>query len=129
MTEVGHGNLECLYVLQRRVDAGQGTERDLELIRARNDGGFHWRFDTYFKRMPDGSVRLRTWRHGHDGFPTYEDRTIPPSEWASIVASVSKSGETSESYQGTLTFHMGNIPYPSPGRLVPPHGSGPDNLP
>lgn len=94
---------------------------------------FHWKHGWYFSRLSDGSVEVRN--HGDYNKPdpnhaAGDGRTtlvIPPEEWASIVASVSKSGETSESYHGTLAFHTGSIPYPSPGRPVPPHGSGPDN--
>lgn len=102
--QIGHHDLECLYILQRRVDAGQGTERDLELLKERHDGGFHWKFDTYFKRLSDGSVRLRTWRCGHDGFPTYDDRTIDAMSWASIICSVSAEGETSERWNAAQDF-------------------------
>jgi hypothetical protein len=103
--EVHQDDLECLAILQRRVNAGQGTARDLELIAARNDGGFHWKNDTYFKRLPDGSVRLRVWRVGHDGFPTYDDRTIDPASWASIVCFVSAEGETGQRWNAAQDFH------------------------
>lgn len=98
-------DVESLAILQRRVNAGQGTERDFQLIAARNDGGFHWQRDTYFKRLPDGSVRLRTWRTAPDGFPTYDDRTIDPMSWASIVCSVSAEGETGERWSAAQDFH------------------------
>lgn len=107
--EVTQDSLECLHILQRRVNAGQGTQRDLDLVAARNDGGFHWRNDTYFKRLPDGSVRVRTWRRAHDGFPTFDDRTIPAAEWASIVCSVSADGETGERWNAAQDFH-GRLP-------------------
>jgi hypothetical protein len=81
---------------------------------------YHWREGIYFSRMESGDVRIHK-------APALIDMLIPANEWASIVSSVSKGGETSESYSGTLAFHTGSIPYPSPGRLVPNHGSGPDN--
>lgn len=91
---------------------------------------FHWRNGWYWTRLADGSVEVRN----HGDFDKHSPNCapgdgrvtliIPPNEWASIVASVSKDGETSESYNGTLAFHTGKLPYPSPGRLVPPHGSG-----
>ncbi len=93
---------------------------------------FHWRDGWAFTRNDDGSVMIRNENFVDDRLPdSHPGRfvllTVPPNEWASIVASVSKGGETSESYSGTLAFHTGALPYPSPGRLVPPHGSGPDH--
>lgn len=86
--------------------------------------GFHWRDQTFFKRAEDGSVEVRHIEQ-FNNHPQIKEWRIPPNEWASIVAAVSKGGETSESYSGTLAFHMGSLPYPSPGRAVPHHGSGP----
>jgi len=102
---IGHDGLECLYVLQRRVDAGQGDERDLAIVAARKDGGFHWKFDTYFKRLPNGGVRIRTWQEGHDGYPIYADRIIDAPAWASIVCSVSADGETADRWNTAQDFH------------------------
>jgi len=37
------------------------------------------------------------------------DIMIDPASWASIVASVSKLGETAESYQHAIAAHQGDI--------------------
>jgi hypothetical protein len=87
--------------------------------------GYHWREGLYFNRAENGDVEIRKMDSDpSQAFPSI-NITIPANEWASIVSFVSKGGETGESYSGTFAFHMGSLPYPSPGRLVPPHGSGP----
>ncbi len=69
--------------------------------------GFHWRDDTFFKRTDDGTVEVNYFEQFNN---TPQDKVwrIPPNEWASIVASVSGTGETSESYREALKFHAGN---------------------
>ena len=66
--------------------------------------GFHWRDGWYFKRQPDGSVRIV-----HRETPTSPslstDLVIPPAEWASIVCSVSALGETSDRWHEAQLFH------------------------
>lgn len=57
---------------------------------------FHWRNGIYFDRLPDGSVSI-----------TGVADAIPAAEWASIVAAVSKAGETGETYRAALKFHNG----------------------
>lgn len=74
--------------------------------------GFHWRDLMFWKRLDDGSVRIRLFARrdsgavmdGDDDEPVRE-WIIPPSEWASIVASVSYQGETGDSYRTALGFH------------------------
>jgi hypothetical protein len=63
---------------------------------------FHWRDETYFQRLTDGSV-LITKRSG----PRRGIEIIPPSEWASIVAHVSTWGESAESHKAALDYHNG----------------------
>lgn len=82
---------------------------------------FHWRDGWTFARNDDGSVTVRNENFVDDRLPDSQPGrfvllTIPPNEWASIVASVSKGGETSESYNGTLAFHAGTISLPSTHR-------------
>lgn len=61
-------------------------------------GGFHWQDGLFFTRLRDGSVRIRKFTG-----PPYVDPTlevvIPPNEWASIVASMSATGETYETWR------------------------------
>lgn len=97
-----------LYFHQQRINAGQATERDHALAAALSDGGFHWTNATFFKRMEDGSVRLRIFHpEGQErgAFWTWTDRTIDPASWASIVCSVSADGETGERWNAAREFH------------------------
>ena len=73
--------------------------------KVKSESGFHWRDDVYFYRMRDQSVRLRIFGQ-HNGTPNYIDRVIPPNEWASIVSSVCRLGETNETFNGALLFHQ-----------------------
>ena len=73
--------------------------------------GFHWRDHIFWKRLGDGSVRVAFFAIRMSGEVVEGDDEpvreliIPPTEWASIVASVSAQGETSESYNTALDFH------------------------
>lgn len=91
---------------------------------------FHWRDNTYFGRLPDGTVRVVKFskpphvmlRHNEDActvptnYPAVDgefrsvevllDIRIPPNEWASIVASVSGLGESNGRYQLAAEFHQ-----------------------
>lgn len=63
--------------------------------------------------IAEGKDARDNWISPTDGFrPEHMIvlRRIPPSEWASIVASVSATGETSESYQKALNYHAGLAP-------------------
>ncbi len=64
-------------------------------------GEFHWRDGWYFSRNEDGSVRVQ------QRSPGLSDTTItiPAPEWASIVCSVSKDGETGERWNAAQDFH------------------------
>ena len=62
-------------------------------------GEFHWTGSWYFKRMPDGAVRIRNTSLG--GIVAL----IPANEWASIVCSVSQLGETGERWNQAQDFH------------------------
>lgn len=76
---------------------------------------FHWKDNLFFGRKADGSVRVlkfdlhpADWPRADEPgtpAPTMLDLTIPAAEWASIVSSVSKSGETSESYEAARALH------------------------
>jgi hypothetical protein len=65
---------------------------------------FHHRNGWYFLRLPSGSVRIRIER---DGVGRDVVHIIPAPEWASIVAHVSKWGETGDSFSSAQTFHGG----------------------
>lgn len=91
---------------------------------------FHWNDNFYFGRCTDGTVRIvkfdsprsphAMWKHGEGvtsptQWPDAEgdfndvkvvlDVRIPAAQWASIVASVSKKGESGR-YHEALHFHQ-----------------------
>lgn len=75
---------------------------------------FHWSDNLFFGRKSDGSVRVLKLAPGITEWPNIEapakgdvllDVVIPAVQWASIIASASKTGETRESYQQAVAFH------------------------
>lgn len=72
--------------------------------------GFHFKDGWFFKRQEDGSVHIY---HVPPGFAGAGDEApeadaevvIDFSSWASVVASVSSTGETSQSYQIASALH------------------------
>lgn len=74
-------------------------------------GAFHWRNGIFFDRKPDGSVliyRLHEAKCGTSSRTDQEDiALIPAAEWASIVSSSSKDGETGETFRAAYRFHTG----------------------
>lgn len=69
--------------------------------------GFHWRDGWYFKRIDGGHVRITRVSAGHEAVQF----SIPPLEWASIVASVSDKGEDRERWEQAAKFHGGTEAY------------------
>ena len=59
--------------------------------------GFHWREGWYFHRLLDGSVQIHV-------AGVLDPVTIPPDEWASIVAHVADGG-TAHSYERATYVH------------------------
>lgn len=73
-------------------------------FREKQRSGFHWRDDIYFQRMENGSVRVTSfWQYNNS--PQERTWTIDLDSWASIVSSVSKGGETAETWQHIKEFH------------------------
>lgn len=66
---------------------------------------FHVADGLYFQRDHDGSVIIA--RNPVQGKSDMFIQKIPATVWASMVASVSKSGDNSETYQRALAFHEG----------------------
>ena len=60
---------------------------------------FHWRDGWYFSRMKDGDVLM-------ENAPLRV--VIPAAEWASIVASVTPTGDTAETYSEAVRLHSGH---------------------
>ena len=54
---------------------------------------FHWRDGWFFSRLGDGTVQIVKHEDAKDSSPVVAYAEIPRDEWASIVASVSKSGD------------------------------------
>lgn len=66
---------------------------------------YHSRDGLYFERDNYGNVTVRTMdRPAHK--KVLFEVTLPPSEWASAVASMSKAGETGESFRAALDYHQ-----------------------
>jgi hypothetical protein len=78
--------------------------------RAALGGAFHWTDGWYFKRQPDGSVRIM--RPSMSSVSAMEylqiDIVIPPNEWASIICSVSAEGENGDRWNAAQDFHGRN---------------------
>lgn len=66
-------------------------------------GGFHWRDGWYFERIKDGGVMV--YRRREPEAPAEPVLAMPANEWASIVASLTARGETTETYYAALAFH------------------------
>jgi hypothetical protein len=66
---------------------------------------FHHKDGWYFGRLHDGSVLIQ--KRGLDG--GILEHVIDVDSWASIVAAVSVSGETRESWQLARVFHIDDL--------------------
>ena len=75
---------------------------------------YHWKNGWYFGRRGNGSVRVvKLQRHPDMAFMSAEaeykgaevDLTIPESEWCSLVASLTVSGETSVTISLARSLH------------------------
>ncbi len=64
---------------------------------------YHFKDNVYFDRLEDGSVRIIQ-RHPTLTTPMI-DINVDPDSWASIVASVSKGGETGDRVQAARELH------------------------
>lgn len=65
--------------------------------------GFHARDGWFFRREADGSVRILA--PDSMGPGAHQAVALDANTWASVVASVSRGGETSESFQAARSFH------------------------
>lgn len=69
------------------------------------DGGFHAKDNWYFRRLEDGSVEMRN----ETGRAITNRVAFEASMWASICASVTPDGETSDTYFTALAFHNSEV--------------------
>lgn len=67
--------------------------------------GFHARDNWFFRREDDGSVRILA--PDSMGSGAHQAVTLDANTWASVVASVSGSGETAETFHAARRFHDG----------------------
>jgi hypothetical protein len=67
---------------------------------------FHAQNGLFFERKEDGSVRVIKTYDGRDIRPdnVVLDETLSQASFASVAASMSKTGETSENFYKTLDF-------------------------
>lgn len=81
------------------------------------NGKYHAKQGLYFVRRDDGSVLVQHYLTGtanggraDQAFVDVLNREwdLTASEWASVVAAVSSSGESSETYDSALAFHVGS---------------------
>lgn len=63
--------------------------------------GFHAKDGWYFERLDDGSVKVSA-----AVARSTEAITLGPSTWASIIASMSAAGETSQTYHQALAAQV-----------------------
>lgn len=69
--------------------------------------GFHARDNWYFRREDDGSVRITA--PDSMGPGAHQVVTLDANTWASVVASVSADGQTTETFRAAGRFHDGNV--------------------
>lgn len=67
--------------------------------------GFHSREGFYFDSDDEGNVTIFITETAHHAAPVLRAITLPENEWASVVASVCRRGETAESWQAARDFH------------------------
>lgn len=67
---------------------------------------FHYKDGWYFERIKDGDVRIY-----HLDASNLMDKgfVVDAGSWASIVGSVSKLGDTAETYQRAIALHQGDL--------------------
>jgi hypothetical protein len=67
-------------------------------------GEMHWKDGWLFKRLDDGSVRIRVWRPFVAVPGPYETAVIPAAEWVSLIHHLGKD-QTSEAMEQAKEFH------------------------
>lgn len=67
--------------------------------------GFHTHDGWYWRRRSDGSVAIIVTESAKDGAPIVREHYLPENEWASVVASVSRDGETHDRWMAARNFH------------------------
>jgi hypothetical protein len=70
-------------------------------------GEFHLHDGLNFRRLEDGSVVIRITEDDMADSPTIREVRVAHNGWASVVASVSATGETEYSFQAAKDLHDG----------------------
>lgn len=68
---------------------------------------FHSKDGWFFQRTPAGEVIISYYDQTLPKRPLVSQIKLEPELWASCVASVSKAGETTETYEQAVKFHQG----------------------
>ncbi len=66
---------------------------------------FHYKNGFFAKRNKNGSVHLEQRKEAKDISPVIFSIDIDVDGWASIISTVSKKGETSETFEKAQKFH------------------------
>jgi len=81
--------------------------------------GFHESDGLVFKRTDGGKVRVRKWKDARLLGQPIVDHVIDAGPWASVVASVSKKGDTAETLSVAEALHAGRLPSADPSPKEP----------
>ena len=69
-----------------------------------HDDFFHLRDGFCFRRNDDGSITIQHREYGPGAFVVDAKTTVPPNEFASVMASVSARGEDAETFREAEEF-------------------------
>jgi len=69
-------------------------------------GEFHWQDGWYFKRMPEGGVRMRKREASREDAPIVLEVIVDADSWCSIVSHVTAGGEA-QSWPVVRALHRG----------------------
>lgn len=92
-----------------RAVSGSGVRR-VPLVAVEEELMFHVEHGLTFERLTDGSVRIRKYREpftvGSEDMVEFQV-TLEPDRWASVLASLSPTGESADTYQEARKYHAG----------------------
>ena len=80
---------------EHRADSQSGRTFDAK------DEGFHAKDGWHFQRTPDGGVTI----HLTPKDMTLEEVTLDADTWCSVVAAVTRAGETAETFRRAKFLH------------------------
>ncbi len=68
---------------------------------------FHAKAGVYFGRLSDGSVEVIVKADACENAQVLKALSLSPDSWASVVASVSRAGESAEQFAAAVALHAG----------------------